>query len=113
LALRAAVVFADAALRRVLEVADRRRPIAQLRPLVAPALIDTVIALTRAPQAGAPAPSKGRGTAATLRRVRLRMVDGEAAEVFGSYTRGPRVLAIAARIELHRDRWRIVALQLG
>ena len=100
---RAAVVFADAALRRVLEVVDRRRPIAQLRPLVAPALIDTVTALTRAPHTAA----------ATLRRVRLRMVDGEAAEVFGTYTRGPRVLAIAARIELHRDRWRIVALQLG
>jgi hypothetical protein len=44
------------------------------------------------------------------------MVDGDEehqAEVFGSYTRGPRILAIAARIELHRDRWRIVALQLG
>jgi hypothetical protein len=103
---RSALVFADAALRRVLEVADRRRPIAQLRPLVAPALIDTVIELTRAPQTAV----------ATLRRVRLRMVDGDEenqAEVFGSYTRGPRSLAIAARIELHRDRWRIVALQLG
>jgi hypothetical protein len=103
---RSALVFADAALRRVLEVADRRRPIAQLRPLVAPALIDTVIGLTRAPQTAV----------ATLRRVRLRMVDGvegHQAEVFGSYTRGPRSLAIAARIELHRDRWRIVALQLG
>lgn len=103
---RAALVFADAALRRVLEVADRRRPIAQLRPLVAPALIDTVIGLTRAPQSAV----------ATLRRVRLRMVDGDEenqAEVFGSYTRGPRSLAIAARIELHRGRWRIVALQLG
>ena len=103
---RSALVFADAALRRVLEVADRRRPIAQLRPLVAPALIDTVIGLTRAPQTAV----------ATLRRVRLRMVDGDEgnqAEVFGSYTRGPRSLAIAARIELHRDRWRIVALQLG
>jgi hypothetical protein len=102
---RSALVFADAALRRVLEVADRRRPIAQLRPLVAPALIDTVIGLTRAPQTAV----------ATLRRVRLRMVDGDGenqAEVFGSYTRGPRSLAIAARIELHRDRWRIVALQL-
>jgi len=99
---RAALVFADAALRRVLEVADRRRPIAQLRPLVTPALIDTVIALTRAPHTAA----------ATLRRVRLRMVDCDAAEVFGTYTRGPRLLAIAARIELHRDRWRIVALQL-
>jgi hypothetical protein len=99
----AVVVFADAALRRVMEVVDRRRPIAQLRPLVAPALIDTITALTRAPHTAA----------ATLQRVRLRMVDGEAAEVFGSYTRGPRVLAVAARIELHRDRWRIVALQLG
>ena len=103
---RSAVVFADAALRRVLEVADRRRPIAQLRPLVAPPLIDTVTALTRMPHTAA----------ATLRRVRVRMVDGDEenqAEVFGSYTRGPRTLAIAGRIELHRDRWRIVALQLG
>jgi hypothetical protein len=103
---RSALVFANTALRRVLEVADRRRPIAQLRPLVAPALIDTVIGLTRAPQTAV----------ATLRRVRLRMVDGDEgnqAEVFGTYTRGPRSLAIAARIELHRDRWRIVALQLG
>jgi hypothetical protein len=100
---RAALVFADAALRRVLEVVDRRRPIAQLRPLVAPALIDAVIALTRAPHTAA----------ATLRRVRVRMVDAEAAEVFGTYSRGPRLLAVAARIELHRERWRIVALQLG
>jgi len=97
------MVFADAALRRVLEVVDRRRPIAQLRPLVTPALVETVTALTRTPHMAA----------ATLRRVRLRMVDDEAAEVFGSYTRGPRVLAIAARIELHRDRWRIVAVQFG
>lgn len=100
---RAAMVFADAALRRVLEVVDRRRPIAQLRPLVAPALIDTVTTLTRAPHTAA----------ATLRRVRVRMVDGETAEMFGTYARGPRQLAIAGRIELHRDRWRIVALQLG
>jgi hypothetical protein len=99
----AAVVFADAALRRVLEVIDRRRPVAQLRPLVAPVLIDPVIALARTPHTAT----------ATLRRVRLRMVDDEAAEVFGSYTRGARVRAIAARVERHRDRWRIVALQIG
>ena len=96
------MLFADAALRRVLEVVDRRRPIAQLRPLVTPALIDTVTALTRAPHTAA----------ATLRRVRVRMVDCESAEVFGTYTRGPRTLAVAARIELHRDRWRIAAFQL-
>jgi hypothetical protein len=98
-----ALMFADAALRRVLEVVDRRRPIAQLRRLVAPALIDTVTALARAPQSAA----------ATPRRVRVRMVDDDSAEVFGTYTRGPRTLAIAARIELHRGRWRIAALQMG
>jgi hypothetical protein len=100
---RAAVVFADVALRRVLEVVDRRRPIAQLRPLVTPALIDTVTALTRAPHTAA----------ATLRRVRVRMVDGEAAEVFATYTRAHRFRAIAGRIEHVDDRWRIVALQIG
>ncbi|MGV0850893.1 Rv3235 family protein [Mycolicibacterium phlei] len=105
-------MFADAALRRVLEVIDRRRPIAQLRPLIAPALTDGVLDLSRVPQSAA----------ARLRRIRLRMVDGTldgesattpAAEVFGTYTRGPRVRAIAARIALEGDRWRIVALQIG
>jgi hypothetical protein len=99
----AAVAFADLALRRVLEVADRRRPIAQLRPLVTPALIDTVTALMRVPQTAA----------ATLRRVRVRMVDGEAAEMFATYNRGHRIRAIAGRIEQVNDRWRIVALQIG
>jgi Family of unknown function (DUF6459) len=100
---RAAVLFADAALRRVLEVVDRRRPLAQLRPLVAPALIDTVTALARAPHTAA----------ATLRRVRVRTVDGEAAEMFATYTRAHRVRAIAGRIEQVDGRWRIVALQIG
>lgn len=110
---RAAVVFADAALRRVLEVVDRRRPIAQLRPLVAPALIDTLTALTRVPQTGGTAHPKGRGTAATLQRSRVRMVDADAGELFATYTRAQRVRAIAGRIECRDGRWRIVALQLG
>ena len=116
---RAAVVFADAALRRVLEVIDRRRPIAQLRPLLAPAMIDTVVGLTRSSRVGGIVNGQGRGTVATLRRTRLRMVDcagndeDTVAEVFGTYTRGPRVRAIAARIELNAGRWRIIALQIG
>ena len=106
---RAAAVFADNALRRVLEVADRRRPIAQLRPLLAPTLIDAVVAMTRT------TPSDG---AAVLRRVRLRTAgnaDGEAtaAEVFGTYTRGRRVRAIAGRIEVVGGRWLVTALQIG
>ncbi|OBK75887.1 Rv3235 family protein [Mycobacterium sp. 1164985.4] len=101
---RGAVVFADLALRRVLEVIDRRRPLAQLRPLLAPALIEAVLAMTRHRHA----------TVATLRRVRLRVVDdGAAAEVFGTYGRGQRICAIAARIAFDGQRWRVVALQIG
>jgi Family of unknown function (DUF6459) len=105
---RAAAVFADAALRRVLEVVDRRRPIGQLRALMTPQLMHMVVAMARSPHPAA----------ATLRRVRLRMVDTEdpdvqAAEVFGTYCRAQRVRAIAARIEGSDDRWRIVAIQIG
>ncbi|MCV7299576.1 hypothetical protein H7J93_08010 [Mycobacterium barrassiae] len=110
----AAVAFADAAVRRVLEVIDRRRPVAQLRPLLAPGLIDTVVGLSRSSQRST-SRSKG-GTVARLRRLRVRMVDGSdgaQAEVFGTYTSGPRLRAFAARIELDASRWRIVALQIG
>lgn len=112
---RAAVVFADAALRRVLEIIDRRRPVAQLRPILAPELIDIVIAMVRSPHTATR--HDERRTAATLQRVRLRMVDdgsgAPAAEVFGTYTRGRRVRALAARIAFTADRWRIVAIQIG
>lgn len=109
--MREAASFADAALRRVLEVIDRRRPAAQLMPLLAPGLVDSVLSVGRA----------GRDGAAVLRRIRLRPAgyrDPEtAAEVFGSYSRGARVHAIACRVEqLHtgdRARWLVVALHLG
>ena len=106
---RAAAVYADAALRCVLEVSDRRRPIAALRTLLTAPLIDSVVALGRTPS------EEG---AAVLRRIRVRtadVMDGEAmaAEVFGTYTRGNRVRALAGRIELNHGRWRLVALQLG
>lgn len=106
---RAAAVFADAALRRVLEVSDRRRPIAALRSLLMPSLVDAVVALSRTPS---------KDGTAVLRRLRVRTaesVDGEAtaAEVFGTYTRGRRVRALAGRIEVVEGRWRVVALQLG
>lgn len=102
----------DAALRRVLEVIDRRRPITQLRPMLTPQLLNMVFALAR---------SAGPDKAAVLRRVRLRTaaVDEQgppepmAAEVFATYTRGPRVRAIAGRIEVSDGRWRLVALQVG
>jgi hypothetical protein len=111
--MRLALMFADAALRRVLEVIDRRRSVAQLRPLLAPSLVDSVLSLSRsaAEQAGA----------AVLRRVGLQPVAHRgpetAAEVFGSFSRGDRIHAIACRVEQvpagNGTRWLVVALHIG
>ncbi|WP_073876256.1 Rv3235 family protein [Mycobacterium paraffinicum] len=111
--MRQAAAFADAALRRVLEVIDRRRPAAQLRPLLAPSLVDSVVAVGHA--------TAGHAGAAVLRRVRLQPAghtDREAAaEVAGSYSRGNRIHAIACRVErVPADagaRWLVVALHIG
>lgn len=105
---KSAVVFAEAALLQTIEVIDRRRPVAQLRPLMTPALIDRVLSRARAPRTGS----------ATLHRVRVRAVhtgvdEPTAAEVFASFSRSGRVHAIAARIECHGSAWRMVALQIG
>lgn len=114
--LRVAAAFADAALRSILEVIDRRRPVTQLRPLLAGGLADTVRSFTRAAQT--------REAAAILRRVRLQpILDSEkddqeqAFEVSASYSRGPRVHAIACRVEQvttpRGERWQVVALHIG
>ena len=110
-------MFADAALRRVLEVIDRRRSIAQLGPLLAPSLVESVPSLGRS-AAGHPLGQEG---AAVLRRVGLQPVarggPETAAEVFGSYSRGRRVHAIACRVEQvpagNGIRWQVVALHIG
>jgi hypothetical protein len=115
-AMRPAAAFAEGALRRVLEVIDRRRSPAQLRPLLAATLVDSVLAANRLTAA--------RQVAAVLRRVRLQAVGGRdasgaatAAEVFATYSRGPRVHAIACRVEqIHTSsgpRWQVVALHIG
>ena len=106
---RAAAAFADAALRRVLEVIDRRRPPAQLRALLAGGLADSLLSA-----AGRP----GARAAARLRRVSAQPVgDGTGAEVAASFTRGERVHAIACRVEqvptATGPRWQLVALHLG
>ena len=104
---RSAAAFADAALRRVLEVIDRRRSPAQIRPLLAAGLVDSLPIGT--PAAGA----------ARLRRVVAQVTDpdGMAAEVAASYARGGRVRAIACRVEKRGTpagpRWQLVALHIG
>lgn len=109
--LRAAAAFADTALRGVLEVIDHRRLPTQLRPMLAGGLIDSVTAFARA------APVRRSG--AVLRRVRLQAADADerAFEVSASYTRGPRLHAMACRVErtgaVHAETWQVVALHVG
>ncbi|WP_240631787.1 MULTISPECIES: Rv3235 family protein [Mycobacterium] len=115
--MRQAAVFADAALRRVLEVIDRRRPATQLNGLLAPSLVDSVAAVARS----AAAQAGGRRGAAVLRRMRLQPAGhrdpDSAAEVFGSFSRGNRSHAIACRVEqvdaAGATRWMVVALHIG
>jgi uncharacterized protein DUF6459 len=108
--MRQAARFADAALRRVLEVIDRRRSISQLNGLLAAGLVESVLSANRLTGAD--------GGVAVLRRVRLQALDSHdgfaAAEVFGSYSRGRRMHAIACRIErMGSGRWQVVALHIG
>ncbi len=108
--MRQAACFADAALRRVLEVIDRRRPVAALHGLLAAGLVDSVLCANRF--------EADRAGAAVLRRLRLQAVDAPdrfaAAEVFGNYSRGRRIHAIACRIEqVAGGRWQVVALHIG
>jgi len=105
-----AAMFTDAALRRVLEVIDRRRPAAQLRTVLAPSLLDSVLSVSRASAAS-------EGTA-MLRRMRLQPagfeVPDSAAEVCGTYSRGARIHAIACRVEQSAaGGWLVVALHIG
>ena len=108
---RAAGAFADAALRTVLEVIDRRRPAVQLGPMMAAGLADSVVAFARA--------ARVRQGAAVLRRVRMQACDSSehAFEVAAGYSRGPRLHAIACRVEQvgapGDSRWQIVALHIG
>jgi hypothetical protein len=110
-AIQTATAFADAALRRILEVIDRRRPLAHLRPLLAAGLADSLLA--------GPAREPGTGGAAQLRRVlaQVNSASGTDAEVAASYIRGGRLHAIACRIErvatATGPRWQVVALHLG
>ncbi|WP_234784616.1 Rv3235 family protein [Mycolicibacter heraklionensis] len=116
--LRSAAVFADAALRRVLEVVDGRRPSTHLHPLLATGLADSVVSAR-------PAPPAGRAEPANLQRIRVQPAgSGEpasAVEVFGTYRRGRRTHALACRVESmpgpgiggKGPAWRIVALHIG
>ncbi|MFV0494035.1 Rv3235 family protein [Mycobacterium sp.] len=113
--MRQAAVFADSALRRVLEVIDRRRPAAQLGSMLAYGQVEALRAVA---QAVADEPG-----VAVLRRIRLQPAGrpgrDTAAEVFGTYSRGERMHAIACRVQRlpgaggGAGRWLVVALHIG
>lgn len=89
--------FAVSALTRVLEVIDRRRPVAHLAAVAAPHIVDQVTALMHR-SAASSAPGGRRPPTASLLRVHLQWSGPDAAEVTASYSRGNRVHAVAARV---------------
>lgn len=88
--------FAVGAMTQVLEVLDRRRAGVALTGVVAEHVADQVAALAKARTRATHGPDQR--PAAALRRVHVQLCGEEAAEVFGSYRRGDRVLAFAARV---------------
>ncbi|MDF0529049.1 Rv3235 family protein [Tsukamurella sp. 8F] len=103
-------VFVLATLRPVFEVLDRRRPARHLSPIASATVVDVLRTLADGPaqptvsghsrvHVAAPRPVGGR-------RQRRPTVG---AEVFLTYTRGPRVLAAAGRVERADGHWRWTA----
>lgn len=107
--------FAGSAVRLVLEVLDLRRPPHHLDRILAPAPLDLIRALARGAASG------HRPAAAHPRRIHLQPTGTGAVELFGSYLRGDRTFAIAARIEPAppaghsggRGGWVVTAIQVG
>ncbi|WP_156399507.1 Rv3235 family protein [Rhodococcus sp. Leaf278] len=102
---------ADRAMRMLIEVIDRRRSADQLSGLFSTPMIDLVRTIVRNPP-----PGRRLGFAA-VHRVHVVYQSDVSAEVFGSYTRGPRMFAFAGRIELavdpRRPGWTVTSLRVG
>ncbi len=102
---------ADRAMRMLIEVIDRRRSADQLSVLFSTPMIDLVRTIVRNPP-----PGRRLGFAA-VHRVHVVYRSDVSAEVFGSYTRGPRMFAFAGRIELAVDPrhpgWTVTSLRVG
>lgn len=102
---------AEQALRLVLEVLDRRRPAERMGKLFAPSVVESVRTIATKQPPGL------RLGAASLRRVHVTRTAKNAAEVFGTYARGPRMFAVAARIEhiggTRRPGWTMTSLRVN
>jgi hypothetical protein len=97
---------AELVVRTALEVLDGRRPVRQLAPFVAPAVLRYV-------NAGIPRRGHGAASGASLRSLHVSLPGRTAAEVAAVCRVGTRVRALAARLELTgQGEWRCVALRV-
>ncbi|MET4048608.1 hypothetical protein BJD99_07760 [Rhodococcus sp. 1163] len=87
---------AEHALRLILEILDRRRTTARLGALFTPTVVESLKTLVNSQP-----PGQSLG-AASLRRVHVSRCAKNSAEVFGTYARGPRIFAVAARLEYRK-----------
>ncbi|WP_241483817.1 MULTISPECIES: Rv3235 family protein [Nocardiaceae] len=101
---------AEQAVRLLLEVLDRRRPPEKMGLLFAPNVVESVRTIARTEPPGR------RLGAASLRRIHVTHAARNATEVFGTYTRGTRVFAVAARLEYRRSLkytgWTVTSLRV-
>ncbi|WP_146903813.1 Rv3235 family protein [Cellulomonas aerilata] len=85
------------------------RPLAQLTRWVSPEVYDLLqLRAELVQRAGRPTASR-----AGIRRIRLFRIGEEVAEASVVVDDGPRVRAVAVRLEGHRGRWRAVAMEIG
>lgn len=97
----------EALLRLTLEIVDRRRRPDQLQGMATQPVIDALAVLSVSNP-----PGRELGSAA-LRKIRIVSAGPSAAEICASYARGPRLFAIAGRIERRRDLWVATTLLLA
>ncbi|WP_433576421.1 Rv3235 family protein [Nocardia brasiliensis] len=98
--------FAENSLRLVLEVLDGRRPVAQVRPLTSASVFAALETLARtAPRGAALGPAQ-------LTKIGVEPAGPKTAEVYGTYQRGHRIFAVAARVALHRAGWQLTAFRV-
>ncbi len=100
--------FAQRAVRVVLEVLDRRRPVAHLDSIANTSVVAAVRTLVRDDLV----PGRALGVAVSP-RVDVVMVSDAAAELVAAYDRGSRHFALAARISRTRRKgWRLTAVRV-
>ncbi|WP_194819338.1 Rv3235 family protein [Nocardia sp. XZ_19_385] len=98
--------MARQSLRLALEIVDHHRPLRHL-----PAN-DAVLQRIRTIVTEGSAPHRALGVAVLL-RVEVTMLDPATAELCARYQRGPRLFALAARMECGRSKdWRLTAFRL-